>query len=107
MDGTQYASGSASLFASAARTPEFCLALLKSSSDGKTAEVIAIRFGEKGYYKTEFGRQTQEWCDDQNDLMGIDQATALAFEACSLFGRWSTFEDIREHMKAKVINVRI
>jgi hypothetical protein len=106
MDGQQYQAGSASLFVTAARTPDFCLALLMSTSDGKAAEVIAIKHGERGYYKTDYGRQTQQWVDEINSRMGIDLATAEAYSICSVFGNWDNFEvvrkDLREAIEKKV-----
>lgn len=104
---TQYKTGLASLFTAMARpdAPEFVLALLKSSSDGKTAEVIAVYFGQKGYRSTTYGRHTQEWVDEMNARLDIDQATAMAFEACSLFGRWQSYEEIKREMAKAVINV--
>jgi hypothetical protein len=98
----EYETGAASLFATAARTPDFCLALLLSTSDRKTAEVIAIKFGEMGYCKTDHGRQTREWVDGQNERMGIDKATAMAFEMCSLFGRWWHYEEIKHKMEERM-----
>jgi len=85
--------------------PDFVLAQLRSTSDGKTMEVIAIRYGERGYHRTDYGRQTMQWVDDENAKMGIDEATMLAFETCSLFGRWDNFDEIERKMKAKVIHV--
>jgi hypothetical protein len=81
---------------------EFVLSTLKSTFDGKTAEVIAIKYGERGYYPTTWGRQTEDWVKDQNAGMGVDQATVLAFDCCSLFGRWENFEKVRESMKRQL-----
>jgi hypothetical protein len=98
----QYQAGSASLFVTAARTPDFCLALLMSTSDGKTAEVIAIKHSERGYYKTDYGRQTRQWVDEQNERMGIDLATAEAYGVCSVFGVWTNFDKIRQDLQAAI-----
>lgn len=102
MDGAQYASGSASLFVGAAREPQMAYAIRPM-----TGEVIVVKFGEKGFYPTDLGRQSRAWVDEQNAKLGIDEPTAMAFEVCSMFGNWDKLEDIRESMKAKVIHVRI
>lgn len=89
-----------SLFASAARDlPDFCLAPLMSTFDGKTAEVIKVKFGEKGYYPTTYGRQTREWVADQNQRMGIDPANAAAMSICSVFGNWRNYDDVLKHIQ--------
>lgn len=88
------------LFASHARNiPDFCLAPLMSTFDGKTAEVIAVKFGEKGYYPTTYGRQTREWIADQNERMGIDPANAAAMGTCSVFGNWENYEQVLKHLQ--------
>jgi hypothetical protein len=69
-----------------------------STFDGKTAEVIAVRFGEKGYYPTTYGRQTKQWVEDQNARIGIDPATAQAFETCS-FGNWGNYETVLKYLQ--------
>jgi len=89
-----------SLFASAARErPDFCLNVLMSTFDGKTGEVIAVKFGERGYYPTTYGRQTREWCEEQNSRMGIDPANAQAFSTCSVFGNWGNYEQVLKHLQ--------
>jgi hypothetical protein len=85
-----------------AEQPKFVLSSLKSTFDGRTSEVIAIKYGERGYYPTTWGRQTEDWVKDQNAGMGVDQATVLAFDCCSLFGRWENFEKVRESMKRQL-----
>jgi coenzyme F420-reducing hydrogenase delta subunit len=84
---------------------EFVLSSLKSTSDGKTEEVIAVHFGERGYHPTTYGRQTREWVREMNERLGIDDAIVLAFEACSMFGNWERYEEIVRKMKAKVVHV--
>lgn len=88
------------LFASHARElPDFCLAPLMSTFDGKTVQVIGVKFGETGYYPTTYGRQTREWIEEQNSRMGIDPANAKAMETCSIFGNWENYETVLKHLQ--------
>ena len=89
------------------KPPEFVLALLRSSSDGKTAEVIGIHYGERGYHTSTYGRQTQEWVNEMNARLEIEDAVVMAFEVCSMFGTWSKYAETVEKMKAAVINVSL
>lgn len=73
-----------------------------STSDGKTAEVIAIKHGEQGYYQTDYGRQTRQWVDEMNSRMGLDLATAEAYGICSVFGNWDNFVTIRKDLRAAI-----
>jgi hypothetical protein len=99
--GEGYQAGAASGFASAARQgPDFCLSILMSTHDGKTGDVIIVKFGEKGYYTTTYGRQTREWVNDRNERMGVDQVTAAAFELCSVFGNWVNYESVLARVQA-------
>lgn len=79
--------------------PDFVLDLLESTFDGKAAEVIAIKYGETGYYPTTWGRQTREWVADTNARMGIDHATQTAYSTCSVLGIWSNYANVFEHIK--------
>jgi hypothetical protein len=94
----EYQSSQASLFTVHAREPrkhpEFCLDMLMETFDGTTGEIIGILYGEKGYCKTTYGRQTQKWLVDQNARMGIDEATFEAFGICSVFGTWDQLDNV-------------
>jgi hypothetical protein len=81
----------------------FSLALLMSSYDGHTADVIAIKYNDgTGYYPTTYGRQSQAWVDDQNAKLGIDKPTAEAYSVCSLFGNWANFDNVLAILKDKM-----
>jgi hypothetical protein len=100
----QYKVSPASLFATATRQikadrPEFVLAVLLSSFNGKDYEVITIKDGERGFYKTTWGRQTREWVAEQNALLGIDPATVAAYGTCSVFGNWGNYESVLRSMQ--------
>lgn len=79
--------------------PDFVLELLQSTSDGKTAEVIAIKLNETGYYPTTWGRQTGEWVADMNARLGIDPTTQLTYSMCSVMGNWSNYANVFKHIK--------
>lgn len=93
MDGTQYASSSASLFVGAARKPQMAYAIRPM-----TREVVIVKFGEEGFYQTDYGVQSREWVEDQNAKLGVDAPTASAMAVCSVFGDWTKFETIRDDM---------
>ena len=84
--------------------PDFVLAPLWSTSDGKTVEVIAVKYGETGYYKTDWGRQTLEWISEYNMRSGIEAETAIAYETCSLFGNWVNYENVFAHVQEAIKN---
>ena len=72
----------------------FCYGRLKT-----TGEVIAIRQGEKGYHKTDYGIQSQEFVDDMNHALGVDMVTADAAGLCSLSGNWKAFGSIENELR--------
>lgn len=98
MSGTNYASGSASLFSTAAREPQMAYAIRPM-----TKEVVIVKFGEEGFYPTDYGVQSSEWVNEQNRQLGIDEATAEAMAVCSVFGNWDAFKDIRDRLKEKML----
>lgn len=79
--------------------PDFAVAALMSTFDGKTAEVIAVKYGEKGYYPTTWGRQTREWIEEENSRIGIAPVVAAAMSTCSVFGNWGNYEDVLKHLQ--------
>jgi len=79
--------------------PDFALSPLMSTFDGKTAEVTAVKYGEKGYYPTTYGRQTLEWVEKQNEKIGITPAVAGAMSTCSVFGNWKIYENVQKHLQ--------
>jgi hypothetical protein len=99
MDG--YQAGAASVFATAAREdkPDFCLSVLEESADGMTYEVIGVKRGEKGYYRTSYERQTREWMRMMNERMGVDQAMAEAMAFCSVFNCWDRYEGVERSLR--------
>ncbi len=98
MDRTNYGSGAASLFSSAARDPQMAYAIRPM-----TKEVVIVKFGEDGFYPTDYGVQSSEWVNEQNEKLGIDEATAEAMAVCSVFGNWEAFKDIRDRLKQKML----
>lgn len=78
--------------------PDFVLTGLLSSYDGKTYEVIAVRYGETGYTPTTWGRQTKEWIDEQNAGMGIDVPTQMTYYNCSVLNTWANYSQIYKKM---------
>ncbi|MFZ5856739.1 MAG: hypothetical protein ACOYZ6_07910 [Chloroflexota bacterium] len=98
MDEKKYGSGAASLFSSAARDPQMAYAIRPM-----TGEVIIVKFGEDGFYPTDYGVQSSEWVKEQNEKLGIDEATAEAMAMCSMFGNWERFESIRDGMKQAML----
>lgn len=78
--------------------PDFVLTGLLSSYDGRTYEVIAVKYGETGYYPTTWGRQTKEWINDQNARMGIEVATQMAYYNCSVLNAWAKYSEIYRKM---------
>lgn len=88
-----YQTSPASLFVSAAREPRMAYAIRPM-----TKEVIIVKFGEEGFYQTDYGVQSREWVEDQNAKLGVDAPTASAMALCSVFGDWTKFETIRDDM---------
>jgi hypothetical protein len=83
--------------------PDFCLSLLQSTWDGSTAEVIGIKRDDgTGYYETTYGRQSREWLAMMNERLGVDEALQQAFETCSIFGNWSNFGNVHEHIRQAI-----
>lgn len=76
--------------------PDFCFTVLEETWDGTTAEVIAIKHGETGYWPTTYGRQTREWVDEMNLRIDVRTIMRQAYEVCSLFGNWSRLNNVVE-----------
>lgn len=88
------------------KLPEFVLDLLLETSDGtNTAEVIAIKLGQKGYTKTTWGRQTNKWVNDQNQLLGIDFATKMAYSLHSHIGEWDKIEQTINRLRKRLATI--
>ena len=68
--------------------PEQCYGTLAS-----TGELIIIRKGESGYYRTDIDAGSKEanknLAEEQNRLCGVTKAQAVAMSAGSMFG-WAT-----------------
>lgn len=68
--------------------PEQCYAILPSSG-----EIIIIKNGEKGYFKTDIPaatkKEAKEIVDEYNKILGISKAQEKAMMAGSMFG-WAT-----------------
>lgn len=81
------------------KRPDFVLAPLLETYDGKTYEVIGIKYGETGYYPTTYGRQTRQWIADRNADMDVDGVIAAAYSTCSIFDNWSAYEKVVNHLR--------
>lgn len=68
--------------------PEKCYSVLKSTGD-----MIVLKKGEFGYYRTEIGQgtpeQNRELAETQNRMLGVTKAQAAAMSAGSMYG-WHT-----------------
>lgn len=66
--------------------PEMCYGVLDT-----TNEIVVIKKGEKGYYKTDYPaaksrEAANEWCDEINEHMGITRNVREAMETGSMWG---------------------
>lgn len=82
------------------KTPDFVLTILESSFDGETGEVIAVKYGEGGYYATRYGRQSREWLTQMNARINVDPYLAQAYSTCSVMERWEPLGDIYNRLRA-------
>ena len=67
--------------------PESCWSLLASSiGKDKKGDAIIIKWGEKGYYETDYpkGQYTDEIIDEINARGDITKAQRFAMEMCSI-----------------------
>lgn len=68
--------------------PEVCYSILPSTGD-----VIIIKHGESGYYRSEYSTEdkafNREFANDRNANLGVSKAQAEAMKAGSMFG-WDT-----------------
>lgn len=68
--------------------PEICYSILPSTGD-----VIIIKHGESGYYRSEYSTEdkafNREFANDRNANLGVSKAQAEAMKAGSMFG-WDT-----------------
>ena len=68
--------------------PEKCYSVLKSNGD-----IILLKKGESGYYRTDIGQgtpeQNRELVETQNRMLGVTKAQAAAMSAGSMYG-WHT-----------------
>lgn len=68
------------------KLPDMCWGVLAT-----TNEIIIVKKGEKGYYKTDYPaaksrEAAEEWCNELNDRMGITKNVRKAMESGSMFG---------------------
>ena len=67
------------------KLPEFCYSILPS-----TGEIIIIKNGETGYFKTEIIATSKEearfFVDEYNGILGITKAQEEAMKTGSMFG---------------------
>ena len=68
------------------KLPEMCYGVLNT-----TNEIIIIKRGEMGYYKTDFTpaktrEAAEEWCDDLNKSLNITRTQRKAMEIGSMWG---------------------
>lgn len=68
-----------------------------------TGEIIGIRKGETGYFKTYHGVRSKEWLRYKNSIMGIDEANAEAMSVCAISGDWGAFDSVRESIRRKAL----
>ncbi len=68
-----------------------------------TGEIIGIRQGETGYFKTYHGIRSKEWVNYKNSRIGVDEATAEAMSVCAISGDWGAFESVRESIRRKAL----
>jgi len=82
--------------------PTMCFSILEETFDPETqtGEIICIKAGDAGYYKTTHGKQSRQWLRDANDMIGVNDILQQAFEICSMFGNWSKLSNIVEHIGA-------
>ena len=69
-----------------AKLPDMCYGVL-----GTTNELIILKKGEIGYWKTNYGpapsyEEANEWCDLVNTNLGVTRAQRMAMEHGSMFG---------------------
>jgi hypothetical protein len=84
--------------------PKLCYSLLESTSDGLTFEIIIIKYGDKGYYPTTYGRQTRAWVESMNKRIGVSMSVQLAYELCSMSGAWSRLDKVLAMVRTKIHN---
>lgn len=58
------------------------------------ANVGIVAFGEKGYYRSDYGLQAESFVNERNANMGLSQAQAEAMVVCSMSGNWSMYDVI-------------
>ena len=80
-------------------THDFCLTNLMSSQtvnkDGElVSDVVAVKFGETGYFETTYQQMTVEGVNFLNERLGITKAEKDAMESCSMFNRWAQYDKI-------------
>lgn len=68
------------------KLPDSCWGVLK-----ETNEIIIIKKGETGYYKTDYLpakslEAAEEWCNEINERMGVSKEVRKAMEAGSMWG---------------------
>ena len=75
----------------------FCYTILLSTVDPQTekGEVIKIKNGETGYYKTSFVLDNNG-VGNLNDELGVSLNESLAMYDCSIFDYWKNYENILE-----------
>ncbi len=69
--------------------PAFCYSRLQANG-----EVIVVRYGKDGYYKTDAGKQSQEFVDTLNAELGISKPMADAMIICSMSNNWAKLDEI-------------
>ena len=69
-----------------ARLPELCYSVLNT-----TNEIIIVKRGETGYYRTDYApakdrKAAEEWCDLLNERLGVTKSQRKGMEVGSMFG---------------------
>ncbi len=76
------------------KTGQLALTLLPSSG-----EVVAVKYGETGYYQSTYGKQSQEWVDMFNLNLGLTPTEAEAMVVCSMTGKWENYEKMARFLQ--------
>lgn len=68
------------------RLPELCYSVLNT-----TNEIIVVKRGETGYYRTDYEpakdrKAAEEWCDLLNEQLGVTKPQRKAMEVGSMWG---------------------
>lgn len=77
-------------------TPVLVYLISSQTKEGDTfvAEVGAVKYGERGYYRTTYELQEPTWVNYMNARLGLSKAFCQTMEDCSMFNCWQNFEKI-------------